>query len=63
MTFGEIYKLFLERCPNVNAVDYRPVMLDKDQDLGMYCTGPKVGIIVWNDNGDEIIFFPTEVNS
>ena len=62
MTYGEIFKKFKERYPEVKVSDYRPAGMGPDQTLGMHCTGPKVGIIVWTEDDDIIIFFPKELN-
>lgn len=62
MTYGEIFRLFNQRYPDVKVSDYRPAGMGPDQTLGMHCIGPKVGIIVWTEDDDIIIFFPKELN-
>lgn len=54
ITYGEIYKQFTEKYPDLKAVDYRPLtgdLLPKDS----------VGITIWLENGDTIAYI-LEVN-
>lgn len=52
MTNEEIMNQFAEKYPDMNFIDYRPLIMD-------YVEG-KEGIIIWLDNGDCIIYFPKE---
>ena len=57
MTYGEIYKKFKEKYPDVQVSDYRPAACYIEKINEFFC--PKQdGIIVWTKDGDTLIFYP-----
>ncbi len=53
MTNSEILKIFNEKYPELNNIDYRPLCPE------MF-TKNLVGITIWLDNGDVIQYYPKE---
>ena len=59
MTNGEIYDKFRQAYKaQVNVNDYRPIAPLYTEDLK-----DKVGIVVWLDNGDTLLYFPKQDNT
>jgi len=57
MTYGEIYKKFKEKYPDVQVSDYRPASCYIEKFNEFFC--PKQdGIIIWTKDGDTLIFYP-----
>ena len=50
MTNGDLFSLFRQRFPNLRPVDMRP--------LDPTCVIGRVGLTIWLDNGDIILWFP-----
>lgn len=50
MTNGDLISMFTQRFPNLHLVDMRPLYRD-------YVVG-RVGLTIWLDNGDIILWFP-----
>lgn len=52
MTNGDLMDLFIQRFPKLTPIDFRPPLTD-------YVSN-RVGLTVWLDNGDIILWFPKE---
>lgn len=52
MTNEDLYRLFRSTYPETKPVDYRPAE-------SMFVKG-KVGITIWTDNGDMLMYFPNQ---
>ena len=50
MTNEDLYRLFRSTYPEIKPVNYRPAE-------SMFVKG-KVGITIWTDNGDMLMYFP-----
>ena len=50
MTNEDLYQLFRSTYPEIKTVNYRPAE-------SMFVKG-KVGITIWTDNGDMLMYFP-----
>ena len=50
MTNGDLMSIFRQRFPNLTPVDFRPPSTDY--------VGNRVGLTIWLDNGDIILWFP-----
>ena len=59
MTYGEIYKKFLETIKNMDTEDYRPDVLMHKEDIKALPEG--AGIRIWMKNGDSILYYPSEI--
>lgn len=53
MTFQEILNKFTDSFPFVKVDDYRPICHDLFED-------GKVGITIWLENGDMIVYYPNQ---
>ena len=53
LTYGELYRMFQEMYPGIKPIDYRPA--------DNVFTAGKVGIVIWTDNGDLLIYCPNLV--
>ncbi len=52
MTNEDLYRLFRSTYPEIKPVDYRPAE-------SMFVKG-RVGITIWTDNGDMLMYFPNQ---
>lgn len=53
MTNGEVLKIFCEKYPEINTIDYRPLCPE-------LFTKNLIGITIWLENGDVIQYYPKE---
>ena len=59
MTYGEIYEKFHKTIKNIDIEDYRPDVALHTEDINALPEG--AGIRVWMENGDSILYYPSEI--